>query len=262
MSAPRWPGETSVTSLTEVPRRLLVLGGGPTGVEMAQALARLGAAVALVEGAEHVLPREPNAVVRAVGKALAADGVELRLGQHTSAARSLQVLAFVARRLHAESVVMLFAEREPAELEDLARLPDLRLQGVSDTFARELLASVMKGPLDTRVRDRILAETRDNPLALLELPRDSSPAQLAGGFGVPDQQPLRGRIEASFRARVQRLPADTQQLLLTAAAEPTGEPALLWRAAAELGITSEAVAPAEADDLLRLVPQVTFRHAL
>ena len=175
---------------------------------------------------------------------------------------SAQVLAFVARRLEAESVVMLFAEREPGELDALARLPDLPLQGLPDDRARELLASVMTAPLDERVRDRLLAETHGNPLALLELPHELSPAKLAGSFGLPGEQPLPGRIQASFRRRVQRLPAATQRLLLVAAAEPTGEPILLWRAAAVLGIPAEAVAPAQADGLLELGAQVTFRHSL
>jgi DNA-binding CsgD family transcriptional regulator len=175
---------------------------------------------------------------------------------------SAQVLAFVARRLEAESVVLLFAERDPGELEELAGLPDLRLRGVADDCACELLVSAITAPLDERVRDRILAETRGNPLALLELPRGLSPAKLAGGFGLPGEQPLPGRIEASFRRRVKRLPAAAQRLLLVAASEPTGDPILFWRAAEVLGIPAQAVAPAEADGLLELGPQVTFRHSL
>jgi DNA-binding CsgD family transcriptional regulator len=172
---------------------------------------------------------------------------------------SAQALAFVARRLHAESVVLLFAERE---LDGLAGLPDLPLRGLPDDSAREVLASAIGGPLDDRVRDRILAEARGNPLALIELPHELSPATLAGGFGLPGALPLPGRIEASFRRRVQQLPAATQRLLLVAAAEPTGEPALLWRAVTMLGIPAEAVGPAEADGLLGLGAQVTFRHSL
>jgi DNA-binding CsgD family transcriptional regulator len=175
---------------------------------------------------------------------------------------SAQVLAFVARRLGADSVALLFAEREPGGLDALAGLPDLPLQGLPDECARELLASVITTPLDDRVRDRILTETHGNPLALLELPRELSPAKLAGGFGLPGEQPLPGRIEASFRRRVRQLPAATQRLLLVAAAEPTGEPILLWRAAAVLGIPAEAAAPAEADGLLELGTQVIFRHPL
>jgi DNA-binding CsgD family transcriptional regulator/tetratricopeptide (TPR) repeat protein len=175
---------------------------------------------------------------------------------------SAQVLAFVARRLQAESVVLVFAEREPGELDELAGLPDLPLRGLPDDRARELLASAIRGPLDDRVRDRILAEARGNPLALIELPHELSPVKLAGGFALPDGLPLPGRIEASFRRRVQQLPAASQRLLLVAAAEPTGEPALLWRAAGMLGIPAEAVGPALSDGLLELGAQVVFRHSL
>ena len=175
---------------------------------------------------------------------------------------SAQVLAFVARRLGAESVVLLFAEREPGGIEELAGLPELRLGGLPDASARALLASVISAPLDERVRDRILAETRGNPLALLELPRKASPGGLAGGFGLPGDGSLPGRIEASFQRRVQKLPAATQRLLLVAAADPTGEPALLVRAAAEVGIPIEELAPAEANGLVELGLQVAFRHPL
>ena len=175
---------------------------------------------------------------------------------------SAEVLSFVARRLQAESVFLLFAERDQDELEELAGLPELRLQGLSDADARELLASTNIGPLDERVRDRIIAETRGNPLALLELPRGLSPASLAGGFALPDELPLPSRIEASFRRRVEELPTETQQLLLVAAAEPIGDPTLLWRAAAEIGIPTEAAAPAEADDLIEIGVRVAFRHPL
>ncbi|HEY4829770.1 MAG TPA: AAA family ATPase, partial [Solirubrobacteraceae bacterium] len=175
---------------------------------------------------------------------------------------SAQVLAFVARRVKAESVVLLFAVREPLEPDEFARLPDLRLQGLSDADARHLLASVIGAPLDERVRGRILAEARGNPLALLELPRGLSPAELAGGFGLPREAPLQTRIEASFRRRVEQLPDATQRLLLLAAAEPTGEAALLWRAAAELRLTTDAVGPAVGDGMLELGARVTFRHPL
>jgi DNA-binding CsgD family transcriptional regulator len=175
---------------------------------------------------------------------------------------SAQVLAFVARRLKAEPVGLLFAVREPLELDELARLPHARLEGLSDAHARELLASVVGVPLDERVRGRIIAEARGNPLALLELPRAFSPAELAGGFGLPGDVPLQNRIEAGFRRRVQQLPAMTQQLLLLAAAEPTGEPALLWRSAAELGIPIAAVDPAVGDGMLELGARVAFRHPL
>ena len=174
---------------------------------------------------------------------------------------SAQVLAFVARRLAAESVVLVFAERERGGVEELNGLPELRLAGLPDASARTLLASVIAAPVDERVLARILAETRGNPLALLELPRGLSAAALAGGFGLPDGS-LPARIEASFQRRVQQLPATTQRLLLVAAADPTGEPALLVGAAAELGIPTGELAPAEADGLLQIGFQVAFRHPL
>ena len=173
---------------------------------------------------------------------------------------SAQVLSFVARRLQAESVVVLFAERDQSEPGDLAGLPELRLHGLSDSDARELLAATNTGPLDQQVRDRIIAETRGNPLALLELPRMFSSGDLAGGFGVPGG--LRSQLEASFRRQVAELPEETQRLLLVAAAEPTGDPTLLSRAAAELNIPIVAAAPAEADGLVELGARVTFRHPL
>jgi DNA-binding CsgD family transcriptional regulator len=175
---------------------------------------------------------------------------------------SAQVLAFVARRLKAESIALVFAEREPGELDELAGLPELRLEGLSDVHARELLGSVVSGPLDERVAERIVAETHGNPLALLELPHGSSPAELTGGFTVTAALPLPSLIEESFRERVERLPAETQRLLLVAAAEPIGDPALLWRAAERLGLGPEAAAPAEAAGLLTLGARVTFRHPL
>ncbi|HET9737874.1 MAG TPA: AAA family ATPase [Solirubrobacteraceae bacterium] len=175
---------------------------------------------------------------------------------------SAQVLAFVARRLQAESVVLLFAEREPVEHDELVRLPDLRVTGLSHADARDLLMSAISGPLDDRVRDQILAEARGNPLALLELPRDVPPALRAGGFGLPNARPLRGVIETSFRRRVQQLPAATQRLLLAAAAEPTGDPIVLWRAAAELGVPAQAIGHAEADGVVELGSRVVFRHPL
>jgi DNA-binding CsgD family transcriptional regulator len=175
---------------------------------------------------------------------------------------SAQVLAFVARRLEAESVVLLFAERDSSGLEELAGLPELRLRGLPDASARELLASVVAARLDERVRARIVAETRGNPLALLELPRESSADGSAGGFGLPGDESLPGRIEASFGRRVQQLPDETRRLLLLAAADPTGEFALLVRACAEIGVSIDELSPAEADGLLELGVQVAFRHPL
>ena len=173
---------------------------------------------------------------------------------------SAQTLGFVARRLLAESVLVLFAGREPGE--ELSGLPELEVRGLRDGDARELLGSVIRGPLDERVRERIVAEARGNPLALLELPRGLSSAQLAGGFGLHDAQSLSGRIEESFQRRLGDLPEETQRLLLVAAAEPVGDPALLWTAAQRLGIGYRALAPAESAGLLEIGALVRFRHPL
>ena len=175
---------------------------------------------------------------------------------------SAQGLAFAARRLLAERVALLFAIREPSDEQPLRGLPQLAVDGIGDADARQLLASAVRGRLDEQVRDRIVAETRGNPLALLELPRGLTPAELAGGFGLPDAQPLASRIENSFHRRLEALPHDTQRLLLTAAAEPAGDAMLLWRAARRLGIGTEAAAPAEQAGLLEVGAHVRFRHPL
>jgi DNA-binding CsgD family transcriptional regulator len=179
---------------------------------------------------------------------------------------SAQALAFVARRLLADPVALVFAMRE--EGEEFRGLPELLVGGLDEGDARELLGSVVGGPLDERVRDRIVAETRGNPLALLELPRGVTPAELAGGFGLPgvpgvDGVPgSAGRIEDSFRRRLEVLPAVTQRLMLVAAAEPAGEPALVWRAAQRLGIGAGEIAPAADAGLLTIGERVVFRHPL
>jgi hypothetical protein len=142
---------------------------------------------------------------------------------------SAQALAFVARRLGAESVGLVFAVREPTGERHFEGLSELLVHGLDDRDARELLEAVVAGPLDERVRDRIVSETRGNPLALLELPRGRTPAELAGGFGLADGPALSGRIEESFRERLAPLPPATRLLLLVAAAEPVGDPLLVWR---------------------------------
>ncbi len=176
---------------------------------------------------------------------------------------SAQALAFVARRLDAESVALLFGTRNAAADGGLAGLPALTVERLADDDARALLASVIPGRLDERVRDLIIAESSGNPLALLELPHGVSAAELAGGFGLPGAEPLSGRIEDSFRRRIAPFPPMTRRLLLLAAAEPTGDPALLWRAAGGLGISAEdAATPAESDQLLTVADRVTFCHPL
>jgi DNA-binding CsgD family transcriptional regulator len=180
---------------------------------------------------------------------------------------STQVLKFAARRLVAESVAMVFATREPdegneSEEQELTDLPELAVTGLSDEEARALLSSTLAGPVDDQVLDRLVAETRGNPLALLELPRGLSSAELAGGFGLPTTAALPKRIEESFRRQVAPLPADTRQLLVIAAAEPLGDPVLLWDAAQKLGIGQGAEAPAATAGLLSVGARVRFRHPL
>ena len=173
---------------------------------------------------------------------------------------SAQVLGFAARRLGAESVGLVFAARVPSS--DIAGLPDLVVERLGDSDARALLEAALNAPLDTRVRDQILAETRGNPLALLELPRGLTPQQLAGGFGLPTAARLSGGIEENFRRRIDVLPDETRRLLLIAAAEPLGDPALVWGAAARLGIGAEATAPATEAGLVEFGMRVRFRHPL
>jgi DNA-binding CsgD family transcriptional regulator len=172
---------------------------------------------------------------------------------------SAAILAFVSRRLEAESVGLVFAARGTSKM--LAGLPELVVEGLPDRDARALFDSVFPGPLDTRVRDQIITETRGNPLALLELPRGFTPAELAGGFALPGV-PLSGRIEESFRRRLDALPSKARQLLLVAAAEPVGDAALVWRAAAQLGIGAGAAGLTADAGLLELDARVRFRHPL
>ena len=173
---------------------------------------------------------------------------------------SAQVLAFVARRLEAESVGLVFATRGTSD--ELAALPQLVVEGLHEDDARALLDSAFTGPLDARVRDQIVTETRGNPLALLELPQGVTPAELAGGFALPGALPLSGRIEESFRRRLGALPVETRRLLQLAAADPVGEPSLLWHAAERLAIGSEAAAPAVEAGLIVFGARVQFRHPL
>ena len=173
---------------------------------------------------------------------------------------SALTLAFVARRLLAEPVGIVFAAREPSE--ELERLPAVDVQGLSDGDARALLGTAVRFMLDARVRERIIAETRGNPLALVELPRGLTATQLALGFGLVDPQALPGRIEESFIRRLEALSGDGRRLLLLAAAEPVGDPVLLWRAAERLAIDPEAAQDAESDGLLAIGERVIFRHPL
>jgi DNA-binding CsgD family transcriptional regulator len=177
---------------------------------------------------------------------------------------SAQVLAFLARRLGTESVGLVFGARVPTG--DLAGLPELVIGGLREDDARAVLDSALTGPLDARVRDQIIAEAHGNPLALLELPRGWTAAELAGGFGLPGavslSSSISGTIEESFRQRIDALPAGTRHLLLLAAADPTGDPVLVRQAAGRLRVGAEAAAPAVEAGLAEFDVRVRFRHPL
>jgi DNA-binding CsgD family transcriptional regulator len=173
---------------------------------------------------------------------------------------SAQALGFAARRLAADPVGLVFAARVPGQ--DVAGLPELVVEGLADGDARALLDSVLTGPLDARVRDRVIADTHGNPLALLELPRGLTPAQLTGGFGVRSASPLDGRIEESFGRQLEALPTQTRRLLQLAAADPSGDPVLVWRAAGRLAIGAGAAGPAVEAGLAEFGARVRFRHPL
>ncbi len=175
-------------------------------------------------------------------------------------AASARVLSFVARRLLAAEIALVFAARQHDD--GLTGLPELYVQPLGPRDARALLESALPSRLDETVLERIIIETRGNPLALLELPRGLTPAQLAGGFGLPAALPLSARIEESFAWRLARLPRDSRRLLLVAAADPTGDLALVWRAAQRLGIPESAARTAESAGFLALAPTVVFRHPL
>src|SRR3954469_4564352 len=177
-------------------------------------------------------------------------------------AASGTILGFVARRLLAESVAMVVAVREPNTRHDFDGLPDLGLQGLAEEDARTLLRRVVPGRIDDRVRDRIVGETRGNPLALLDLPRSMSTAELAGGFGLLPATDLPRHLEDHYLRRAGELPEATQRLLLLAAAEPMGDATLVWRAAHGLGIDRSSLAPAVDAQLVEIGARARFRHPL
>ncbi|MFC0551251.1 AAA family ATPase [Planotetraspora thailandica] len=173
---------------------------------------------------------------------------------------SAQVLGFVARRLLAESVALVFGSRRRAQ--ELLGLPELEVTGLKDADAHALLDSVTHVRIDQHIRDRFVAETRGNPLALLELPRELAVTQMAGGSGLLDADTLPSRIEQSFMARIEGLPEQTRLFLLIAAAEPVGDPSLVWRAAERLGVMPATVLASGTDGLLEFDVRVIFRHPL
>src|SRR5438445_5336711 len=173
---------------------------------------------------------------------------------------SAQALGFAARRLAVERIAIVFAAREMGQA--LRGLPEVHLEPLGHRDARALLESVLPAPLDDQVLERLIVETRGNPLALVELPRGLTSSQLAGGFGVPGAGPMHTGIEESFQRRVAALPRDASLLVLVAASEPTGDATLVWRAAELLGITESAAVTAESSGLIAFRPRVAFRHPL
>ena len=181
---------------------------------------------------------------------------------HWLDAVSLQALGFVARRVVAEPMVMIFSLREPSTSRALEGLPQLSLEGLDEPDARALLSKTVPGPLDDRVRDRIIAETGGNPLALMELPRRMSPSERAGGFAPAAASDVPSRLEERYLQRVLELPDATQRLMLLAASEPLGDAALLWQAAERLSIDPAALVPARQAGLLDIDDRVRFHHPL
>jgi hypothetical protein len=173
---------------------------------------------------------------------------------------SAQALGFAARRLGADAVGLVFAAREPGE--EVAGLPRMAVEGLRDADARALLDSSLPGPVDERVKKRFIAEARGNPLALLELPRGLTPTEMAGGFGLPGVFAVPERIEESFRRQISALSAETRRLLVLAAADPSGDPVLVWGAAERLGIGAAAAEEATEAGLAEFGAQVRFRHPL
>jgi DNA-binding CsgD family transcriptional regulator len=175
---------------------------------------------------------------------------------------SARILGFVARRLLAERIALVCAARTGAGDEVLPGLPELRVAGLGDSDARALLLGNVPGPLDSAVSEQIVKESHGNPLALLELPRTWNAAELAGGFGLPGTHQVAGKIERSYAKRLLLLPAETQLLVLAAAAEPLGDLALLHGAAETLGLDMAAADPAVDDELITIGVRVEFAHPL
>ncbi len=174
---------------------------------------------------------------------------------------SARAVASVARRLGSERIAVVMAMRNVAG--QFADLPQLLVEGLGDNDARELLRLALHGAIDHRVRDQLITESRGNPLALRELPGTLSPADLAGGFALVGSVPLQSRIEQSLLARLEPLPPPTRMLLLLAAADPTGDPGLLWRSSAMLGLGPDNLdAAQQADALVVVGSRVRFRHPL
>lgn len=175
---------------------------------------------------------------------------------------SVQVLAFVARRLEAESVALIFAARPRQRTEALTRLPELQVGRLQDADAHSLLDSLLQVPMDEAIRERIVADSRGCPLALIEITNGLTPAERAGAFGLPASVPLISGLEETYVTRLESLSERTRMLLLVAALEPTGDVATVWHAAEELSLDRDDLGDAEASGLVELNSRVRFRHPL
>ena len=175
-----------------------------------------------------------------------------------------QILGFVARRLRARRTALVFAARESNEEPKVTGLPELVLARLSSGDTAALLDSAVAGPLDPRIRERILAEAQGNPLAVLELARDlcSSPLTI-GPDHTTSSTPLSVRtLKRGFLPQLDGLPQQARQVLLLAAADPVGDLPMLWRAARSMGMAMEALTAVETAGLLEWRDQVRFRHPL
>jgi DNA-binding CsgD family transcriptional regulator len=176
---------------------------------------------------------------------------------------SLEVLAMVGRRVHAERIALLFGTRDGADGRVLLEgIPDIRVSGLPEHDALELLGSSVDGPLDPQLARRIVTETQGSPMAIIELVGELTAAELSGAGLLPGPLPLSRRLEAHFLRQIRALPATTQNLLLVIAAEPSGDPRLITRAAARLGSPPAAAEPAQADGVIMMYPEARFRHPL
>ena len=255
-----------VESETEFPMAAVQQLFGPALLERAEALPgpqrdALKRSFGLVEGAPPDLFLVGMAVLGAVADLAHERPLVLLVDDAQWLDRaSAQVLTFVARRLDAEPVAIVFATRTDSP--ELAGVPEMDVGGLDDRHATELLDSVLAGPIDERVRDQIVGESRGNPLALLELPRALTPQELAGGFGVPGKVTVSGGIEQLFQRQLAGLPPQTRRLLQIAAADPTGELLLVWEAAERLGVEPGAASPALEAGLIEVGVRLRFRHPL
>jgi DNA-binding CsgD family transcriptional regulator len=177
---------------------------------------------------------------------------------------SLDTLAFVGRRLHADGIALLFAVRRTSTSQGppFDGLPVVGIEGLREDAALALLARVAQRSIDAEVARRLIAETNGCPLAVIELTAELGPEQLAGGDVLQTPLTISSRLENHFLRQVRALPDETQTFLLIAAADSSGEPALVWRAAMMLELSPAAADPAVSAEIIAVAPRISFRHPL